>query len=181
MVSALPWGAPLDYGNLQGMPDDGHRYELIDGTLLVSPAPNGIHQRCAFRLGKLFDGARRPGTEVLLGPFDWLVKQNTVFIPDVMVIRSSDIGAYLASTPVLVVEVLSPSTRSVDLLLKRHAYAKAGAPWYWVIDTVGPSVTVHGLVKGSYQELATATGEGVLTVEAPFPVTLTPSSLVAAG
>jgi len=48
-VTALPWGEPLTYDDLQGMPDDGHRYELVDGVLLVTPAPGSTTRSASWR------------------------------------------------------------------------------------------------------------------------------------
>lgn len=75
-------------------------------------------------------------------------------------------------------EVLSPSTRRIDLTLKKSRYESAAMPWYWVIDPTVPSVTVWHLVGDAYVEQAHATGTERITVEHPFPVTLRPSDLV---
>jgi len=65
VTHVLPWGAPLTYADLQAMPDDGHRYELIDGVLIVNPSPRRVHQRAVSRLLVLLHGAATPEIEVL--------------------------------------------------------------------------------------------------------------------
>ena len=89
----------------------------------------------------------------------------------------------LASPPVVVVEVLSPTTRAVDLRDKRAEYARAGAAHYWVVDVDVP--TVHALAldptTGTYRTVAEAKGDDVLTVTDPFPVTVSPADLTRKG
>jgi len=77
--------------------------------------------------------------------------------------------------------VLSPSTRLVDLNLKRAAYERMGTPSYWVVDPDVPSVRVfEGDARGAYQQVAEAAGEALLELERPFAVRLRPADLVAA-
>ena len=103
---ALPWGARLTEDDLAHMPDDGHRYELIDGVLLVTPAPNVAHQRCVVSIVALLHAARPEEHAVLVGPFDVRLSQFTVVQPDVLVARKSDLtDARLEGAPVLAVEI----------------------------------------------------------------------------
>ena len=135
VTHVLPWGAPLSYDDLQAMPDDGHRYELVDGVLIVTPAPRVSHQRAVARLIVLLAGAAGDEHDVLPAPFDYKVSDLTVLQPDLLVARRTDLGAErLERTPLLVVEVQSPSTRRIDLGTKRLAFEGAGVPWYWLID-----------------------------------------------
>lgn len=176
---ALPWGAPLTEDDLATMPEDGHRYELLDGVLLVTPAPNLRHQRCVMRLGTLLEGARQPGHEVLSAPFDVRLSRVTVLQPDLLVARRSDLTpARLEGPPILAVEVLSPSTRRIDGSLKRQAYEAAGVPTYWLVDPDVPCVTVLELEDGSYVERARVAGDEALHATVPFPVTVVPARLV---
>ncbi|MGH9189159.1 MAG: Uma2 family endonuclease, partial [Acidimicrobiales bacterium] len=84
----------------------------------------------------------------------------------------------LVGTPLLVVEIQSPSTRLIDLNLKRAAYATAGVPSYWLVDPEVPSVTVLDLDGNAYAETARAAGDAVLQVIRPFPVTIVPRDLL---
>lgn len=179
MALQLPWGTPLTYDDLQNIPEDGHRYELLDGTLLVTPAPNVSHQRCVLNLAVLLRGAVLADQEVFVAPLDWLVGPRTSFDPDVLVARRSDVGPRnLTGAPVLAIEVLSPSTRRIDLVLKRDAYAASGVPSYWIVDSDEPRVTFLRLEDGAYVEEASVTGDGSFTATSPFAVTLAPARLL---
>ena len=85
LTHVLPWGKPLTYDDLQAMPDDGHRYELIDGVLIVTPSPRHLHQRAVASLLVLLHDASPSEIEVLTGPFDYVVSDVTVLEPDVIV------------------------------------------------------------------------------------------------
>jgi len=171
--------SPFTYDDLQGMPDDGHRYELLDGVLLVTPAPGTAHQVCVLVLAELLRRHRRPGDIVMIAPYDYLISDVTVLEPDVLVARRDDLGtANLAATPLLVVEVLSPSTRRIDTTAKRSAYEDAGVPAYWIVDPTVPSVTVLELVDGSFHEVAVVAGESTYEAQVPFPVPVTPARLL---
>lgn len=177
---ARPWGEPLTVADLDAIPDDGHRYELIDGAMLVTPAPVAAHQRCVGRLVALLLAAAGRDYDVLPAPFDWVVNEFTKFQPDIVVAHRRDVGEHrLERTPMLVVEVLSPSTRVADLTLKRTAYEEAGAPAYWIVDPGVPSVTVLRLEHARYIEAAKVVGETAYEADFPFPVVLRPSALVA--
>lgn len=176
---AVTRASPFTYDDLQGMPADGHRYELLDGALLVTPAPGIPHQMCVGALYELLRRHRRPGDVVLVAPVDYVVSDSTVLQPDVLVARREDLGtASLAATPLLVVEVLSPSTRRFDRTAKRSAYEDAGVPAYWIVDPDGPSLSVLELVDGRYQETAVVAGEESFTASVPFSVPLAPARLL---
>ncbi len=179
MATDLSWGAPLTEDDLAEMPDDGHRYELVDGVLVVSPSPGLDHQRCVASLFKLLDADVPPGHEVILAPFDVRLSRSTVLEPDLLVARKSDLTpARLEAAPVLAVEVLSPSTRLIDLGTKRLAYEAAGVPAYWLVDPDVPSLTVLHLDDGRYVEHAMVTGAEAYTATVPFPVTVVPAKLL---
>ncbi len=179
MALKLPWGVALTYDDLQDTPEDGHRYELLDGALLVTPAPNTAHQDCVLNVAILLRTTAPPDQKVLVAPFDWIISPRTFFEPDVLVARRADIGvANLAVPPLLAVEVLSPSTRRIDLVLKRDAYASAGLPYYWIVDPVVPNLTVLRLVDGVYVTEASVSGDEPFTASWPFRVTVVPARLL---
>ncbi len=179
-VTTLPWGRALTRDDLATMPDDGHRYELIDGTLLVSPAPMLRHQLAVKRLLRLLDDASPAGLIALPAPFDVVLADRTVLQPDVLLARKADLKARdLPAPPVLAVEVLSPSSRSIDRILKYARYAEAGVEHYWIIDPDEPSLTAYRLrPDGSYEQVAHPIGDEPYEATEPVIVTVIPSALV---
>lgn len=182
-LMALPWGAPLTRDDLADLPDDGHRYEIVDGALLVTPSPGYQHQAAITELLVLLHGAAGPELVVLAAPFDYVVTNDTVLQPDLLVANRADVGerGLEHGTPVLVVEILSPSTRLNDLGTKRLAYQAAGVPVYWVVDPEEPSLTVFSLEAGTYAESAKVTGEGTYRADSPFAVDVVPARLTPGG
>lgn len=179
MAIALRWGEPLTYDDLEGTPDDGHRYELIDGMLLVTPAPNTAHQAVLASLYRLLWDSHPDGTAVLFAPVDYVPEPHTALQPDLLVVRREDVGgANVTATPLLVVEILSPSTRAADLGAKRVKYAELGVPAYWIIDPDEPSLLALHLEAGQYHEAARVTGAEAYEAAAPFAVTITPAKLL---
>jgi putative restriction endonuclease len=87
MALELRWGEPLTAEDLEDTPDDGHRYELVDGCLIVTPSPNLAHQRCLAALHLLLHRACPSGYEVVIGPFDFKAGPDTVLEPDLLVAR----------------------------------------------------------------------------------------------
>lgn len=178
-MTTLPRGRPLTVDDLATMPDDGHRYELIDGALIVTPSPAVPHQRVVGNLYVLLRDDCPEDLEVMLAPLDVTVSEITVLQPDLLVAsRAALAGRAMTGLPVLAVEVLSPSTRLIDLNLKRAAYERAGVMSYWVVDPDVPSVTTWRLVAGQYADMGAATGDGRLLCDAPYPVELSPADLV---
>jgi len=121
------------------LPDDGNRYEVIDGVLLVSPAPSLTHQRAVLELGALLmPYVRSVGLEVLVAPVGVTWSATTEVQPDVLALpllhgrlaeRFEDVGVLA-----LAVEVLSPSTMRTDRFVKRREYQRRGVPEYWIVD-----------------------------------------------
>jgi Uma2 family endonuclease len=172
----LPRG-PMRAEDLAGLPDDGHRYELIEGTLLVTPAPGIAHQRAVARLHILLATSMASEFEAVLAPFDYQVSSGTVLEPDLLVARVDQLQTdRLTSAPVLVVEVLSPSTRAVDLGAKRLAYQDARVPSYWVIDPAARALTVHRLDAGGRYDVTVVTPPDVWT-DPELRVTVDPAAI----
>jgi Uma2 family endonuclease len=126
--------------DLLDLPDDGNRYEVIDGELFVTPAPSLNHQRAALLLARLLADylATEPVGEVLIGPADVTFSRVRMVQPDVFVVplvngrranRFDDVGRLL-----LVAEVLSPITARADRVAKRLMFREEGVAEYWVID-----------------------------------------------
>jgi Uma2 family endonuclease len=166
--------------DLDQLPDDGLQYELLDGVLLVSPAPVKKHQAATGELFAILRAACPPTLRTYFAPLDWRPDQCTSLQPDVLVIQRGDLDAKnVTEVLTLAVEVLSPSTRRKDLVSKRSKYEDVGVASYWVIDPDVPSILAWDLVDGHYQLAGKATGDEKLELQLPFPVTVVPSALVA--
>lgn len=180
VVTTLPRGRPLRVRDLESFPDDGHRYELIDGSLVVTPAPSHLHQRALLGLAVVLDALCPADLEVMVAPFEVRLDDQTSLQPDVLVARLTDLAVErLPAPPLLAVEVASPSTRLIDRNLKRARLESAGCPTYWIVDPAVPSLTAWELgADGHYAQVAHVEGTDEFTVTSPFPATLTPHSLV---
>ena len=171
---------PFTRADLDAMPDNGYRYELLDGMLLVSAAPVPRHQVVSGNLHLLLRAACPPDLQVLYAPVDVVLADDTVLEPDLLVApRSQFSDKDLPGAPLLAVEVLSPSTRRVDRLLKRDRYEEAGCLSYWLVDPVEPSVLVLELEGGRYVERGRVEGDQALEVARPYPMTVVPTALLA--
>ncbi len=178
-VTALPFSRPLTRADLEDLPDDGHRYELIDGVLLVSPGPQLPHQDVVGNLYLLLRAACPADLKVVLAPFAVALSDDTELQPDLLVARRDQFTRReLPGAPLLAIEVLSPSTRRFDLLLKRDRLQQAGCPSYWLIDPDEPSAIVLELRDGTYEQVAHVHGSDGYDATLPFPVRLVPTELL---
>jgi len=121
------------------LPDDGRRRELLDGELVVTPAPSRVHQRAVAALCEaMLPYVRRHGLgELLMAPADLSLEDGEILQPDLFVIPPEQAdGADWRSVRhlLLAVEVASPASRRTDRLTKRRRYQRAGVPEYWVVD-----------------------------------------------
>ncbi|QUH05879.1 Uma2 family endonuclease [Saccharopolyspora erythraea] len=173
-------GRPFTVYDLEAMPDDGNRYELLDGMLLVTPAPGLKHQKFAYRLYRILEDAVPDHLDVVGAPFAVRASVNTELQPDVLVARDEDLTeANLPVAPVLAVEVLSPSTRLYDLNSKKAAYERLGVQSYWVIDPAIPRLTAFELDdSGEYELIAKVSGPEAFEAEHPFKVRVVPAELM---
>lgn len=180
-ASWVPTGRPFLATDLAAAPDDGNRYELVDGMLVVSPAPKPRHQRALRNLTVLMTEGCPAEHEVFFAPLDVVLADDTVVQPDLLVTRRADLTeANLPTAPLLAVEILSQSTRGFDLLTKRDRLRRAGCPSYWVVDPDVPRLIAWELdAAGEYQQVVDVAGDQAWTAERPFPVTIVPGRLLA--
>ncbi len=120
------------------LPDDGNRYELFDGTLVVTPSPSAPHQGViALLLDHLgpYLSAHKVG-RALTSPADLRLDGNQVAQPDIFVLpgRTLPQSWVAAPLPLLAIEVSSPSSARYDRNFKRRYYQRAGVPEFWVVD-----------------------------------------------
>ena len=164
---------------LETLPDNGLRYEILDGTLLVTPAPTPRHQTAVLELAVLLRNACPPDHQVFVAPLDWQPDGRTSLEPDLLVVRRDRIGEKnITQPPALVVEVLSPGTARIDRLLKLSRYAEGGIGQYWIVDPGVPSVQVFTFVDGASVLLAEGAGEKPVTVAEPLALTVIPQDLI---
>lgn len=129
------WTADMLYD----LPEDGNRYEVIDGELLVTPAPTGEHQHAVAMLYSLLGPfARRSGLQVLFAPFAVRIRGPGEVQPDLVAFPRAA-GERIPklvdiSLLRLVVEILSPGTERTDRHLKRRLYQSSGVAEYWIVD-----------------------------------------------
>jgi len=174
-------GRPFTVADLDRMPDDGRRYELLDGTLVVSPRPTNPHQEVAMELAVQLRRACPRHLRVIPEPAVQ-VSAMTEFAPDIVVIQRGQVHAAKCTVPpLLVVEIRSPSTALIDLGRKQAAYEQFGVPAFWVVDprVKKPSLTVFELADGCYQQAAQVNDDEPYRAQQPFPVEVVPSALVA--
>lgn len=166
--------------DLESMPDDGRRYELIDGMLVVSPAPGTRHQAIVVRLTAQLLAACPEQLEVMAAPYAVHSGEDVELQPDVLVGRYVDFTAKdLPKPPVLAVEVLSPSTALMDLNTKKAVYERLGVPSYWIIDPHEPRLTVFERDDdGRYEEITSVVDAEPYDAVRPFPVRIVPVELL---
>ena len=140
----------MTYAQLCLIPDDRKRHELIDGELIMTPAPTPKHQRIAGELFSLlleYVKANALG-EVYIAPVDVVFDDHTVLEPDLLFISQARRGIVgedaIHGAPELVVEVLSPSTFYHDLRRKMTAYSQFGVQEYWIVDPEKQTVELYG-------------------------------------
>jgi len=165
----------LTYQDYLQLPDDGQRYEIIEGELYVSPAPNTKHQRVTGRLFRvLADHSEALDLgEVFVAPYDLKLGDPSIVQPDILYISWARQGIVTRlnaqGAPDLVVEVISPSSTRTDLEIKRDLYAKYGVPHYWVAHPEQEWVRAYELgADGQYELVAEGLGDMTFTAP-PFP------------
>jgi len=138
------------------------RWELIDGIpYAMSPMPTPKHQRISLLIGSLLDEALEECKKcVSLISVDWVVSEDTVLEPDNLIVCSEDLEKDLFEKkrlefpPVVVFEILSPSTREKDRIVKFQIYEEQGVKYYVIVDPDTEEVEVYELKEGRYAEAA---------------------------
>jgi Uma2 family endonuclease len=129
----------LTVGDYRATPE-GSRYQLIDGELIMAPAPNRYHQEIVWNLMRILDRhlVQHQTGRAFVAPFDVFLSEHDVFQPDVLFISKdrenilADDGAHGA--PDLVIEIISPSNAHLEKTAKRAVYARTGVKEFWLVD-----------------------------------------------
>jgi Uma2 family endonuclease len=169
--------------DLDLLPDDGNKYELDDGVLVVSPAPAINHQLVLHRLSVTLERACTSRLLVLPSP-GVEMSQIQYRIPDLVVVNIDAIGIEdktMTKPPVLAIEIGSPSTAIYDRNRKKDVYAGFGIASYWIVTPSldKPRLVAYELRRDAYRQIADVSGDQVFAASKPFPVEIVPSALVA--
>lgn len=154
--------------------DQGHRVELVDGTVIVSPAPTSQHQRVLQQLQVALLNAVPAEFESLPG-VNVVLSGARLLIPDLAVVTEpgADTVYYKGDEVLMAVEIHSPSTRAFDRALKRQMYAEAGVPFLVFVDpATDPIFSVCFELDGDEYRESVRSENGRLILVRPFPVTV---------
>lgn len=165
----MPVDTRLTYDDFCLLPDNGKRYEIVEGNLFVTPAPRRLHQRIVTRLTRFLAGFVEDHKlgEVYVSPFDVVFSPFDVVEPDLVYISNArqsvltEVNAQGA--PDLVVEVLSETTEKTDRTIKLKLYGKFGVEEYWIIDPTGPAADIYRFGPEGLDLAAQLTAEDALT------------------
>jgi Uma2 family endonuclease len=162
---ALPHDKVWTYDDYAALPDDGNRYEVIEGELVMAPAPRVSHQRCSFNLG-LIIGPHVKGHglgEVLTAPCDVVLDERNVLQPDLIFIsraRSKVVTEKnLQGAPDLAVEILSPSSLRRDRIQKMRIYARHDVLHLWLFDAQAQTLEEFVLDGSTYRLVSACEGD----------------------
>jgi len=150
----------ITFAELQQWPDDGRRYELFDGEVIVVPSPFPRHQRVAMHIGEVIVEYERMYGGMTFGiPIDIVFSEHNVAQPDVVYFRQArrhlirDWDATRAA-PDLAVEVLSRSTEARDRGRKMQLLARFAVPEYWIVDPGKKTIEIYVLRAAAYDLVA---------------------------
>lgn len=156
------------YDDYAALPDDGNRYEIVNGVLIMAPAPTPEHQSIAVRIAYyMFPHIDLAGIgKLLTAPIDVDLGPKNVYQPDLVVVLNTHLDRVaekkIIGAPDLVVEVASPSTAAYDRLTKYEKYAHAGIIEYWIVKPKSRSVEVLVLEDREYRSLGVFNGKATL-------------------
>jgi Uma2 family endonuclease len=139
----------LGYKDYAALPDDGRRYEILDGALSVTPAPGSAHQIILANLFRVVDAhVRAHGLGIVLfAPLDVILTGSSIVQPDLVYLANDRMHRIsrrgIEGAPTVLVEVMSPGTTSIDRTRKYGLYARHGVPFYWIVDPEARVVDVY--------------------------------------
>jgi Uma2 family endonuclease len=167
---------PLTYDDLLATPEDGGRYEIIEGELFVSPSPNTEHQWASGDLfGEMRNHVRGNNLGVVLSaPIDVKLSEHNFVVPDIAFVSLDRVQIiskqYINGAPDLMVEIISPSSKRRDRVRKAALYAMASVREYWIVDPEMKTVDVFRLQSGRYERIPVVDGIARSEVLAGFEI-----------
>jgi Uma2 family endonuclease len=157
MVAMRAVDPRVGFAELEQWPDDGRRYELYDGEVVVVASPFPRHQRIAQHVGEILaEYERATGGIVFDAPIDIVLSEYDVVQPDVVFFGRTrrhliDMWQAVRVVPDLAVEVLSCSTEACDRGRKMELLARSGVPEYWIVDPIGRTIEIYAHSGGAYE------------------------------
>ncbi len=148
--------------------DDDTRYEIIEGELIMSPAPVTRHQRISRKLGYAFNEfvEKKRNGEILFAPLDVVLSPHNVFQPDILFISNENKDILteknVQGAPDLIVEILSPGTAVYDMGIKKDVYERVGVKELWILDPESDTALVYQNGKKGFEMTGQAKQKGVL-------------------
>ena len=169
----------LTVEDLEALPDDGRRYELIGGAIVMTPAPIPGHQTFLLELAVVLRREVPPGHKLFITPIDYDLPDGHRVQPDVIIVPVESIGEKrLAGPALLIVEIVSPGSNVHDRITKRAVYEEAGVPAYWIIDpAAGHFLALRLSENGTYGPYVDT--DGPVTVDWPVAVSFGVAELAA--
>ncbi len=161
------------YEDYAAIPNDGNRYEILEGELAVTPAPNLKHQTVSINLIVLLSQHIRKKDlgKLYHATVDLILESTSILQPDLLFVakarQSILTNRAIEGAPDLIVEILSPSTSRTDRVTKAHIYARHRVPAYWIVDPEQEAVEVYLLNADSYRLAATLQGDAPMSMP-PF-------------
>lgn len=163
------------YADYCTFPDDGLRYEILEGAIYMTPAPSTLHQYASKRLQRMLETAlEASGTHLVFNaPVDVLLSDEDVVQPDLVVAARTQLSTRgVEGPPLLIVEILSPSRPDYDRLTKASRYAAFGIGHYWIVDPDARTVECFVLESNAYELRIAAGGHETLVIAAFDDLTL---------
>ncbi len=148
--------------------DDEHRYEVLEGKLIMVPAPDVTHQKISKYLGiLLFKRVESTGRgEIYYAPTDVVLSEDTVCQPDLLVILSSNQEIIkekaIMGAPDIIVEIVSPTSVYTDTQRKVSLYEKYGIKEYWLVYPQEKVIDIYTFEKGGYRISSHAENKGMI-------------------
>ena len=164
----------LTYADYVALPDDGKRYEILDGVLHVTPSPSRRHQRVVLTLATALEMHVRAHNlgEIDIAPFDVILSESNIVEPDIIFVSTDKLDTFsnrgFEGGPTLAIEVLSLSTARTDRTTKLAIYGRHGVAWYWIVDPERPLIDVYRLDATGYAPPQTFTRDRFVDLP-PFP------------
>ncbi len=157
----------LVYDDLAHLPEDGNTYEILAGDLYVTPSPSPLHQRVGRRLQRQLEQFFEEQSlgEVFNAPLDVILSPRDVVEPDLIVVAdpAQVSGRAIEGSPLLLVEILSPTSVERDRIVKATRYAALGVPHYWIVDLDARAIECYRGRDGRYELVARAEAPSTLS------------------